>query len=170
MGIECKKYKGPSPSALSDATFENSVMTDVVSLVQTNNTIMGALNEKLLFLHELTGTAEKRNQLFNILNDMIGLMDPSTPAGKFYSSTINSKALPFYLVGMDTLPLECTGPSSQAMSWNDWMTRGGASNSWAAPFQNPGRLEALLKSRIHDLTVSAAQKAKKYVKVHFCAE
>ena len=153
---------GAVPRLTTDANFKNAVLTDVTTLMQANFTITGTLSERLLYYKEQKTPETKRSVLFNIINDMYGLMDPSTPAGKFYSATKTTNMLPFFLVGLDTIPQECTGPASQAMSWTDWMTKNPKTGGFAEIFQNPDALVEKVQSRVREMTAGASEKASIY--------
>ena len=115
---------GVSPKLSSDAGFKNKIWDQVTDMTKSVNALTGGFNEQMLFMKELPDVEGKKNHLMNVLTKLVGQM--SGDDAPFFTTTINTNLLPFYLIGRNTVPAECRVTETRAFAnpWDTWMKTG----------------------------------------------
>lgn len=153
---------GVTPKLTTDAIFKNKVIDQVNDHTKTVNTLTGYFNEQMLFLKELSDTNAKRNHLFTMINYLVNGMTTGASA-PFFATTVNETLMPFYLIGMDRVPNECSASAGLAkLEWDTWMKSGGADNSFVAYFNDPDKLAITVQARMGEIISGAASKSSSY--------
>ena len=146
---------GTTPKLSTDATFKNTVWQNVTDLTKSINTMSGQFNEDLSVMKEQPDLTSKKNQLKKALTNVTNAM-----VGDFFTNTVNSDLLPFYLIGLDTIPPECVQSRDNPMkqAWDDWMTRSNG-GTFIKAFDDPEKLALTIQTRMQNVIDSATLKA-----------
>ena len=153
---------GADPVLMTDAEFKATVWQEVTAYNVAVNRIKGAISELSLFVKEQTTAEGKRNAIYDVLTKIIDQMG-QPGAIKFFNASMNSVALQFYIIGMDTIPPECYN-RTPPMDPMIWMKTGGINGNghYAYPFNDPDQLLRTMKQRSDLIIASANLKASEY--------
>jgi len=157
---------GVTPKLSSDANFKNKIWDQVTDMTKSVNSLTGFFNEQMLFMRELTDVEAKKNHLINVLTSLVNKMsggDDSSGSSQFFTTTVNPTLLPFYLIGRNTVPVECrvTEQRPIAQPWDQWM-KTGADGNFIADFNDPDKLAMTIQTRMNEMVDAAAKKQSAY--------
>jgi len=112
----------------------------------------------------------RRNKLFSILQTLVSSMGGGSDgyssrtgrgaAAEFFTNSMNSLQIPFYLIGMDEIPKACrsTDDNINPKPWDRWMQSSGE-NGYVSQFDDPDALARTVESRMNLMIKSANEKA-----------
>jgi hypothetical protein len=153
---------GATPRLGTDANFKNQVWTDVNNLTQSVNRLIGNFNEQIIFFQQLPDVTSKQNLLAHLVEGLVAEMTNSDNS-KFFTTTINDKLLPYYLLGLSNVPPECiNSPGRQALDFGTWMRNGGPNQGFVVQFNDPDKLIIIVQQRMMDMVGNANAKASDY--------
>lgn len=153
---------GVTPKLATDANFKNKVWDQVTDHTKTVNSLTGYFNEQMLFLRELSDINAKRNHLFTMISSLVDGMS-SGGSAQFFATTVNQNLMPFYLIGLDRVPNECSAAAGMSrVDWETWMRSGGPDNGFVAHFNDPDKLAIIVQARMSEIVAGAAAKSSAY--------
>ncbi len=159
---------GVNPKLSADADFKNKIWDEVTDFTKVVNSLIGNFNEQMLFYRELNDLSGKRNHLFSILQDIVvrmtGQTDAAGGAERFFTTTVNEALLPFYLIGLNQIPVACRSGNANTIPkrWDNWMRSGGNDGGFVGFFDDPDKLAMVIESRMNEIIQSTSQKQSAY--------
>lgn len=163
--------QGTAPKLTSDASFQTNAISKMTDMWKADKNIHATFAQDTQILQGLTDVRARRNKIFTMLNDLVSAMgggdDMSASGAKeaadFFTTSMNSRLMPFYLIGMDTIPDECraSGTSVQPKRWDDWMSSSGPkeNDNYVKQFEDPDALARTIESRMNLMIEGANEKA-----------
>jgi hypothetical protein len=162
---------GATPRLRTDSQFKTKIWNQVTDLTNKTNEIAGFFNEQMILLRELPDLKSKQNQMYTILDNLVSMLSGgggdtmASDSAIFFSTTINSTLLPFFLIGRNEIPLECR-PSSDNLKLPvppmDYIRNGGQNGDYVSEFNDPAKLAEVMEQRMNWVINEAAKKASKY--------
>ncbi|MBS1959789.1 MAG: hypothetical protein JST80_09980 [Bdellovibrionales bacterium] len=161
---------GATPRLRADASFKTKIWNQVTDLTNKTNDIAGFFNEQMILLRELPDTESKQNQLYTILDNLIGMLSgaggdtQASDSALFFNTTINSNYLPFFLIGRKEIPPECRVNSNGGVVMNplDYIKTGGVGGKYIEEFNDPVALASVIEDKMNWVIQQAGVKASKY--------
>jgi hypothetical protein len=161
---------GATPRLRSDAAFKAKIWNQVTDLTIKTNDIAGFFNEQMILLRELPDIDSKRNQLYTILDTLVGLLSgaggdtQASDSALFFNTTINSSYLPFFLIGRKDIPVECRSNSDGrvVMPPMDYIKTSGPNGSYVGEFNEPNALAETIEQKMNWVIDEAGKKASNY--------
>lgn len=159
---------GIVPKLTTEAMFKNSILDNVNQLMKDINTIRGYYKEKLLNFSILKDNESKKSYTLNLIKALSnklgsGGSEHSSANMNFFTMSVMDEMIPFYLIGLTTMPPECAPPklgdSRFPTPWDQWMLNGG---KFQNQFQNPDELTRTIEIQLEKLIDGALTKASLY--------
>lgn len=160
---------GAKPRLKSDALQKTRIWQQVTDLTNKTNEVEGYFSEQMMLLNELPDLSSKQNQLFATLESLVTSLSgaggdiQTSDSAMFFSNTVNSAYLPFFLIGRDSIPPECRANSDGKfpMPWSDYLKSSNNGN-YVAEFSDPAKLASVMESKMRWVLEEAGKKASKY--------
>lgn len=162
---------GVPPKTTADAQFKIDAVEAVNMLVKLNWRIEGIYNEGLLTLSRIPDTATKKNTLFRLIGKLVNNLgagntesgpDAGNVSENFYAMVKSPIYIPFYLIGLPDIPLECRprpDGSGVVATWDQWMP---ANGDYVSAFKDPDELARTIGIRLKALLEEAQDRASVY--------
>lgn len=156
---------GTTPKFQTDALFKNSVWENILDLEKSINNLRGVFNEEQLMLSSLTDKEAKKNKVLEMIGDIIKLMsNEHSGTENFYSLSVNSNLLPWYLIGRDKIPdalVPRDGNMNITIDWSRYMQNGN-NGGYLPEFDDPDLLASRIEKRLESVIEQAQAKASAY--------
>jgi hypothetical protein len=151
---------GVEPKLPTDAQFQNNINQEVTDFFNSVKTLLGDYNSKVITVKALPTLEQKQNAVYNLLvsvtNKMTAVVQNRT---NFYTTAMTSIKIPFYLIGMDTVPDQVLGKNTLPIDYDTWIQ----SNRSSIPaFNDPIALTETIKNKMTDLIRDANLAAIQY--------
>jgi hypothetical protein len=129
----------------------------------------GAFNEKMLIFNDLPSLDKKMNFLRDMVNELSGQLGSAGGLGgdlNFFSQVVNSTLLPYYLIGLDSIPSEVLPPKVLSeIPFSTWAL--GEGGSMQPMFRQPDRLATVVRERLWSILDQALVLGSRYFRKFF---
>jgi hypothetical protein len=156
---------GVDPKLPTDAVFQNKIQQDVTDFYKSVKTLLGDYNTQAITIKALPTLEAKQNATMNLLiqisNKMTGntgYVSPNANDTNFFTMSKIAQKVPFFLVGMDTVPDQVAGRAMPLLTFDQWFQ---ANLSNLPMFKDPVALLDTIRENmntlIHNANISAIQ-------------
>lgn len=120
-----KVQVGVDPKLPTDAEFQNKINQEVTDFFKKVKTLLGDYNSKLDTIKKMSSLEQKQNAVLTLLLSVTEKMIRSGHGDdqvNFFTMAKTYLKIPFFLIGMDTVPDQVSGVTMPQLGYDQWLT------------------------------------------------
>ncbi|MEN0057607.1 MAG: hypothetical protein AAGB31_02135 [Bdellovibrio sp.] len=164
---------GVDPKLPTDAVFQNKIMNEVMEFYTGVKTLLGDYNTALMTIKTMPSLEAKQNAVYKLITQIAdGMMDGrnfrSNDKTNFFLLGKNPLQIPFFLIGMQTVPDQVSGVTFPKLTYSEWLQLQLSKND--PLFRDPVALAENVGRNMQDLIKESNMAAIKYFNQWFIVD
>lgn len=141
---------GTDPKQTVETNLRNKTIETLTTLIKSIFTAKGYFNEKMIYYQDISDPRSKMNFMVELVNGISNQLMMGGGDINFFTQVINQQYLPYYLIGLDSIPAEVLPSKGNNLtipkSFDVWAL--GEGGQMQPIFHQPDRLSATIRQRL----------------------